>query len=291
MYSLDRRKIALHVYAILHSLRKTAYFLQVSHSTISRWLSNPERKCYVRESTKSKAIVNFLKAVVISNPFITTREFEQLVRKDIGLKVSGEIIRNVIARLGFTRKKAKFFATPKNMKERVEAFVAKRDNAIKGQKYIVSIDETSFGRNGKPVYGYAPKGIPLIRGKTPSTKSTSTSVVAVIDKSGLIAKEHRNGAFNKTIFVDFLRKLSLPPNTVILLDNVSFHHSSIVSDVANEKGWELLFIPPYSPWYNPIEEAFSIVKRHYYKEWDIEKAFNELTGKHCEAFFGHALKN
>jgi transposase len=104
MYLLDRKKVALHVYAILHSLRKTASFLQVSHSTISRWLSNPERKCYVRESTKSKAIVNFLKAVVISNPFITTREFEQLVRKDIGLKVSRELIRNVIARLGFTRK-------------------------------------------------------------------------------------------------------------------------------------------------------------------------------------------
>ena len=44
MYPLDRRTLALHVYTLFFSLRKTANVLQVSHMTISRWISNPERK-------------------------------------------------------------------------------------------------------------------------------------------------------------------------------------------------------------------------------------------------------
>ena len=40
MYPIDRRKLAIHVYSLFSSLRKTARILQVSHSTVSRWLKS-----------------------------------------------------------------------------------------------------------------------------------------------------------------------------------------------------------------------------------------------------------
>jgi len=46
MYPVDRRTLAVHIYSLLKSLRKTATMLQVSHSTISRWLKNPIKKPY-----------------------------------------------------------------------------------------------------------------------------------------------------------------------------------------------------------------------------------------------------
>ena len=49
MYHVDRRKLAVHMYSILGSLRKTAKLLMVSHSTIFRWLASPERKQYKRK--------------------------------------------------------------------------------------------------------------------------------------------------------------------------------------------------------------------------------------------------
>ncbi len=64
----------------------------------------------------------------------------------------------------------------------------------------------------------------------------------------------QNTPFNKTSFVDFLKTLDLPKNTIILLDNVSFHHSKEVINYIKSKMWNLLFIPPYSPNFNPIEK-------------------------------------
>ena len=44
MYSMEKRRIAIHIYSIVKSLRKTALLCQTSHSTISRWINNPNKK-------------------------------------------------------------------------------------------------------------------------------------------------------------------------------------------------------------------------------------------------------
>ena len=49
MYSLDRRKLATHIYSLFPSLRKVARILNVSHTTVARWLKHPERKSYCKE--------------------------------------------------------------------------------------------------------------------------------------------------------------------------------------------------------------------------------------------------
>ena len=48
--------------------------------------------------------------------------------------------------------------------------------------------------------------------------------------------------------------------------------------------------PPSSPWFNPVEEVFSVVKRHYYKNGNIADAFGIVTSDHCNAFFKAAMK-
>ena len=58
-----------------------------------------------------------------------------------------------------------------------------------------------------------------------------------------------------------------------MLDNVSFHHSKVCKEVAYAKGYDLLFVPPYYPWFNPIEGIFSVVKRSFYKGATIQQAF------------------
>jgi transposase len=78
--------------------------------------------------------------------------------------------------------------------------------------------------------------------------------------------------------------LDCPTDTVIILDNVAFHHSNKVKTLAASRGWELLYNPPYSPWFNPIE-GVSIVKRDFYKSQDVYKALSSVKEKHVEAFF------
>ena len=69
MYPVDRRKLAVHMYSILGSLRKTAKLLMVSHSTIFRWLASPERKQYNRTKhriLKSEKNIDVIKTRTVS---------------------------------------------------------------------------------------------------------------------------------------------------------------------------------------------------------------------------------
>lgn len=285
MYPIDRRRVASHVYSLLNSLRQTAILLQVSHSTISRWIRNPNRSPYPRRTAiKSLQISETIRLAVINDPFISTRRLRHLIRDSLDLLVSRELVRVVIKREGMTRKKARFHGHPSCLEARTVAFVTERDRLLREGKQFVSLDETSFGRNGRPVYGYSIKGHPLyVKSKSPQT--TTVSVLAAVTRDGNIKQSTKQGSFNTTSFLEAMRAFNLPRDTVILLDNVAFHRSSVVAEYARANSLHLLFVPPYSPWFNPIEGVFSIVKRRFYSRGCIQDAFAGVSGFHTAAFF------
>ena len=86
-----------------------------------------------------------------------------------------------------------------------------------------------------------------------------------------------------------MTSLDLPEKAIILLDNVRFHYSKSVDKLAKERNWDLCFVPPYSPWFNPIEGIFSIMKRAYYKDCSIIESINAVTPDHLQAFFRYSL--
>lgn len=97
------------------------------------------------------------------------------------------------------------------------------------------------------------------------------------------------GAFNTQSFIEALCTFDIAPGTVVLLDNVAFHHSTKVINYARGRGWELLFVPPYSPWFNPVEGVFSVIKRHFYRQGDVVESFRSVTSAHLSAFFRHSM--
>lgn len=204
--------------------------------------------------------------------------------------MSRELVRSAIRSLGLSRKKASFYGKPKDLDTKIASFVQQRDAFAASGKHFVSIDETSFGRNfTRCTYGYSPIGKPLYLAKA-LPRVTTTSVVACVSRDGLVGKHSIvGGAFNAQRFAAFLESLRLPVDTVVLLDNVRFHHSQIVKQAAERLGIHLLFVPPYSPWFNPIEYCFSVIKRAYYKSLDIEAAFGLLGARTCAATFSKCL--
>jgi transposase len=291
MYPLDRRRLALHIYPMLNSLRKTAALVMVSHSTVARWARYPERKQYIRvQPTKSRIVAESIRAAVVANPLESLRTLKGRIAEATGETVSHELIRTVIRRLGFTHKKVRFHNRPDHVPKLTSDFVAARDALWKQGRCFVSIDETSFGRNGRPVMGYAPRGTPLYMVRKGSPYTQNTSAVACVSDAGLVHVEMKKGSYKTDTFCQFLGSLLLPLDTVILLDNVKFHHSASVRTLAAEKGWTLLYVPPYSPWFNPIEGCFSVVKRAFRRGVDAFDAFRTLTPGHCASFFRRALR-
>lgn len=289
MYSLDRRKLAHHVYSLLFSLRKTAKILQVSHSTISRWLQNTDRKKYVR-SVKSKTdiVVDIIKAIIKNDPFISIVKLRKAVEDISGVIVSKELVRIAIKRIGISKKKARFYGVSSNSEEKTREFILQRDNYVSVGRRFVSIDETSFGRSGIQTHGYSEVGKPLFIRKAVPRMTTVTSTCAVTS-DGNSYTSTRQGSMNTSLYLEFLKTVPFKTNDVVLMDNVAFHHSQVIKDYIKSIGCIALYVPPYSPWFNPIELCFSIVKRHYYQHQNISTAFDALTPSHILAFFKKSL--
>jgi hypothetical protein len=130
--------------------------------------------------------------------------------------------------------------------------------------------------------GYAPKGEQLKLPKS-TPRITTSSALVVASATSIVKRLQQNKPFNTISFLEFLKSVEFPTGCVVLLDNVSFHHAKIVKAYAEEKMIHLLYTPPYSPWFNPIEGVFSIVKRQFYKDGNIDNAFNSVTSNHLNA--------
>jgi len=86
-----------------------------------------------------------------------------------------------------------------------------------------------------------------------------------------LACQFTDGTTNGDLFQDFVEKdlltQLLPFNgsnskSVVVMDNASVHHSQAILDLVSSVGAILIYLPPYSPDLNPIEEAFSYVKAY-----------------------------
>jgi transposase len=136
--------------------------------------------------------------------------------------------------------------------------------------------------------GYSIKGTPLSIQKLQPRMTTVSSLV-IISNNEIIKHKEIQGSYNKESFLSFLSDLNLPKKSVILLDNVKFHHCYDIKEFAKHKQWDLLYTPPYSPWFNPIEGVFSIIKRTFYSTFDINMSFKAVTKEHCSSFFKKSL--
>ena len=288
MYPLDRRKLAVHVYGLFHSLRKTALILKVGHSTVARWLHSVERRPYPPRASKVQLIGPALRAIVLAEPFISLRSLQQRIQTIFGFSVSKELLRIALKGQKISWKKAKFYSEPPALEKATQTFLQTRQKYVAEGRLFVSLDETSFGRHGKIVRGYAPVGQPLaVRRK--QARVTTVSCLAAVTHDCLVAREQLPGSFNTASFKNFLERLQLPTGAVLLLDNAKFHHAKIVKQLALLRQWQLLYVPPYSPWFNPIEGVFSIVKRKYYKGYSIAESFAAVTKAHLAAFMNKSL--
>ena len=109
MYPIDRRKVALRVYGLLQSLRKTGNLLDVSHTTVARWLQQSDRKRYFRSAPKADVLVHSIKSLVESSPLISLRKLKLKIQEALNINLSKELVRTVLSKAGYKRKVARHY--------------------------------------------------------------------------------------------------------------------------------------------------------------------------------------
>lgn len=127
---------------------------------------------------------------------------------------------------------------------------------------LVFIDETWASTNMARTHGRAPRGQRL-RAAIPHGHWKTTTFVAGLRTSGMVAPMVLDGPINGEFFQAYVDQVLLPelrPGDIVVMDNLGSHKGAGVREAIEAVGASLLYLPPYSPDFNPIEMAFAKLK-------------------------------
>ena len=157
---------------------------------------------------------------------------------------------------------------------------------------LVFLDETAAATNMARRYGRAPRG-ERCRIAVPQGHHKTTTVTAALRSTGLVATALLDEATNGQRFRSYVTETLVPVlkrgNTVIL-DNLPAHKVAGVRQAVEAAGARLLCLPPYSPDFNPIEQAFAKLKALLRSaaartvpdlRATIRQAFSRFTPREC----------
>ena len=127
---------------------------------------------------------------------------------------------------------------------------------------LVFIDETWASTNMARRRGRAKKGERL-RAGIPHGHWKTTTFVAGLRLTGMVAPLVLDGPINREAFQAYVNQVLVPelmPGDIVVMDNLGSHKGPAVRDAIEAVGATLLYLPPYSPDFNPIENAFAKLK-------------------------------
>lgn len=127
---------------------------------------------------------------------------------------------------------------------------------------IAYIDEMGVDTFIYREYAYSKRGVKVI-GHISGKKYQKVGLVAAKMGKGIIAPLQYKGSMDSALFeywFEFCLVPALAPNSTVILDNASFHNKRRLSLLAEKYGYKIIFLPPYSPDLNPIENFFGILK-------------------------------
>jgi transposase len=127
----------------------------------------------------------------------------------------------------------------------------------------VFVDEMGVHTSLAPLYGYSPR-CERVRLKVPRNRGTNTTLLASMSLLGGMGETMAvEGSTNREVFETYVEHALAPTletGKVVILDNLSAHKPTRVRELIEERDCELIYLPAYSPAFNPIEEAFSKMK-------------------------------
>lgn len=127
---------------------------------------------------------------------------------------------------------------------------------------FVFLDETGLTTKMTRLYGRSPRGERLV-GAVPHGHWRTTTFIAGLRQSGIIAPLVLDGPMTGAAFRAYVEQALAPalrPGDVVVMDNLAAHKVASVEEAIAAAGASLLYLPPYSPDLNPIEQFFAKLK-------------------------------
>lgn len=164
---------------------------------------------------------------------------------------------------------------------------------------LVFVDEAGTRIDMTRTHGRAPKGLRVVEA-VPRNRGRVTTVLGALTLMGMVAHMLVEGGTTGEVFERFVLEHLAPtlqPGQLVVWDNLAAHKQRSVREAIEAKGCQVVFLPHYSPEFNPIEEAWSKVKALLRKSAArtrqtlheaIHQAIGCITPKDAHGWFGHS---
>lgn len=168
--------------------------------------------------------------------------------------------------------------------------------------HLLFLDETSTPLSLTPVRGRAPRGQRVL-GRVPRGRWVHVTLLASLTVEGLGPSLQFAGALDRRTFETFVETILVPrlrPGQTVVLDNLSVHKSARARQLIEAAGCQLVFLPTYSPDFNPIELAFAKLKQELRRAeartvealmTATQHVFPQITASDARGFFQAAGYN
>ena len=136
------------------------------------------------------------------------------------------------------------------------------DTAALAPETLLFLDETSTHTAMTRLRSRAPRGERAV-GSAPRNHGPNVTLLAVLGPTGIATAVAMPGATTRVVFDAFVAQFLVPalrPGQTVVLDNLAVHKSARAHALIEAVGCRLLFLPPYSPDFNPIEPVFAKIK-------------------------------
>ena len=163
---------------------------------------------------------------------------------------------------------------------------------------LLFVEEMGTNISLSAIYAWAPKG-QRAYWSVPRNREANTTLLSSMSVEGMGPSLSVEGSTTSLLFEAYVQQVlasTLRRGQVVVMDNLSAHKGERVKELIEGRGCELIYLPPYSAEYNPIEEAFSKIKRLVRKaeartkEALIEaigSALSALSCRDAHRFFDH----
>ena len=163
---------------------------------------------------------------------------------------------------------------------------------------LVFVDEMGTNTSLSPLRAWSPKG-QRAHCSVPRNRGPNTTLLASMTMEGMDASLAVEGATTAAVFEAYVERVLSPmlcSGQVVVMDNLTAHKGERVKELIEERGCELMYLPPYSPDFNPIEEAFAKIKGILRKAEArsrealieaIAQAISVVSARDARGFFEH----
>lgn len=293
------------------SLKCISEDLDVNYSTTSEIIRRykadgqcikMKRGCSGRKKSLNDADFHAIKNEISMDASVTLQHIQKRLAEN-NKNVSISTIHRAIDSFEYSLKRIQLIPVRRNAEINIEArFNYARAMLEVDFNRMIFIDEMGVNCSMRKRYGRAPIG-ETPRKDVTTLRSKNLSICAAITYEELLFFEVKERAYNSDLFLGFIQNILLmlqnKTDMILICDNAPIHKKDEIKIMVANHGHAILFLPPYSPQLNPIEETFGVwkgyIRAQNCNDSDqlldaIQTSSTKITSTHCKAFYQHMRK-